>query len=81
MNWNYATGILLIIVLVIRIALWVKFKHNDRGRRIGIGTLQLLLVVAAAVLLEWRPDATMRVFLGALAGIVMLSCIPAKRTK
>jgi len=81
MNWNYAAGILLLIVLVTRIALWVKFRHRDLGRRIGIGTLQLLLVGAAAVLLEWRPNATMRVFLGALAGIVILSCVPTKRTK
>jgi uncharacterized membrane protein YccC len=79
-NWNYTAGILLIAVFVCRIALWARFRDDARGRRVGVSTLQLLVVVVAMTVLKWFPTATLGVFFLALAAIVALSFLPAKKT-
>ena len=79
-NWDYAAGILLIAVVGCQIALWAKFRGDDPGRRVGISTLQFLVVVAAVTFLRWFPNATLEVLLAALTGIVALSFLPVKKT-
>ncbi len=80
MKWNYAGYILLLVVVGCRIALWAKFRDDGRGRRVGVSTLQLLIAVAAMAILNWFPHAGWEVLLSALAGIVALSFVPAKKT-
>jgi len=81
MNWNYAIGILFLILIASRIALWAKFRRDSRGRRLAISTLQLVVVIMAAAFFKWLPNASAEVFLCALAGIVILSFIPAKKVR
>jgi hypothetical protein len=78
-KWNYAVYILLLVVVGCRIALWAKFKGDDRGRRVGVSTLQLLIAIVAVAMLNWFPHAGWEVLLSALAGIVALSFVPAKK--
>lgn len=81
MNWDYAVYILLIAVVGCRIVLWAKFRGDNRGRRLGILTLQWFVVIAAVAILSWFPNAGWVVLVCAVAGIVALSFVPAKSTK
>jgi hypothetical protein len=47
--------VLMSAAIAVRIVLWVKFRHSVHGRRIGISTLQLLLVVAAVAAYPLLP--------------------------
>ena len=77
---KYAVYIMLLVVFGCRIALWAKFVGNDRGRRVGVSTLQLLIVVLAMAILNWFPYAGWEVLLCGLAGIIALTFVPAKKT-
>jgi hypothetical protein len=78
---NYAVGILLALVVAFRIALWIKFRHHERGRYLGISTLQTVLVFAAAGVSYKVPQAATVVLLCALVGIIALSFVPVGKTK
>ncbi len=77
----FAVAILMAVVFASRFAIWLKLRNDERGRRIGIGTLQLLFVVVWAILTDLRPQWTVSLFVCALIGIIALSFVPAaKRT-
>jgi hypothetical protein len=46
---------------------------------VGVSTLQLLIAIVAVAILNWFPLAGWEVLLSALAGIVALSFVPAKK--
>ncbi|HTA24206.1 MAG TPA: hypothetical protein VK763_11775 [Terriglobales bacterium] len=75
----YAVAVLMAVVIALQLALWVKFRAEARGHRIGVRTLQLLLVIAGAVVMGSRPQWTLSVFLCVLIGIIALSFVPTGR--
>jgi MFS superfamily sulfate permease-like transporter len=79
MHW--IVGALIVCLVVIRVALAIRFRGDDRGCRLTISTLQLLLAIAAIAACEWIPKATVAALSFALAGIIALSFLPAKTTK
>lgn len=78
---DYLAYILVALVVATRVAFWVKWRKDDRGRQLGISTLQLLIVIIAAAIIAWFPPATFAVFLGALIGIIALSFVPAQKSR
>ena len=77
----YAVVILMAVVIGVQLALWAKFRNEERGRRIGIGTLQLLLVVAWVVVTDFGPQWLLSVSICALIDIIALSFVPARRKR
>jgi phosphatidylserine synthase len=81
MTKDYAVVILMAFVVAVRLALWAKYQNEERGRRVGISTLQLLLVIALMVVIGFSPPWTRTAFLCALVGIIALSFIPTRKKR
>ncbi len=77
----YAVGVLMAVVVALQLALWAKFRNEGRGHRIGVRTLQLLLVIAGVIMMGSLPQWKFSVFLCVLAGIIALSFVPVKRRR
>jgi len=44
-------GAVIVVVIVLRLLFWAKFRQDWRGRRIAISTAQFLIVIATVVAL------------------------------
>jgi hypothetical protein len=77
----YAAGVLIAVVIAVRLVLWARFRNDSSGRRIGIGTLQVLFVIAGVAVMSYWPQWTLSAFVCVLIGIIALSFVPARRRR